>query len=375
MPISSADLRRFEKKFDAVYEDKAVTARGQFLKSYPLNDLAHIKLDDYVIGKGAPTFCAWVEAKTRPWANMQGATSKKFGIYFGKTKSDPSVRYRFSKKFGVEKNEAFAAVKEALLSLVGAGRAKDFNAIDDNPLSQMFKAKILSLYFPDLYLNICSAEHLEEIALAVGIPQQKCTSAYQHLLAEEKLKNDITKDWSNPKFMSFLYAKFITKNLDENHGGTIKKPKGKDEEIVDFDKINEDRNKIGKLSEEFAIEWEKNRLIGLGYPGLVRKIKDRRKSPSCGYDYLSFSAPGHERYIEVKSAGKDRRGGGFRFYLSENERAVSASATAKDDYYFYLVFFDKTGKPCDVLVKQAKELYENSEMTPCAYVVRFDRDE
>ncbi|MFN4236874.1 MAG: DUF3883 domain-containing protein [Vogesella sp.] len=375
MLISPADLKKFEKKFDPAYEDRAVIARGQFLQSYPLDSLAHITLDDYVIGKGTPTFCAWVEAKTRPWANMQGATSKKFGIYFGKTKSDPSVRYRFSKKFGETTNEAFAVVKQALLSLVESGRSKNFREIDANPLSQMFKAKILSLYFPDDYLNICSAEHLEEIALAIGIPEQQFTSTYQHLLAKEKLKSDITKSWSNPKFMSFLYAKFIGGNLEEDRGGVVEKPKEKSNRRVDFEEIAEIRNEIGKLSEEFAIEWERNRLIGLGYPELAKKIKDRRQSPSYGYDYLSFSAPGHERFIEVKSAGKDRRGGSFRFYLSENERAVSESATAKDDYYFYLVFFDKTGKPCDVLVKQAKDMYENSEMTPCAYVVRFDRNE
>ncbi|MEN3752265.1 DUF3883 domain-containing protein [Mangrovibacter sp. SLW1] len=29
--------------------------------------------------------------------------------------------------------------------------------------------------------------------------------------------------------------------------------------------------------------------------------------PSYGYDYLSFNAPGHERYIEVKSVGREKR--------------------------------------------------------------------
>lgn len=372
MFISPADLKKFEKKFDPAYENRAVIARGQFLQSHSLNSLAHITLDNYVIGKGKPTFCAWVGVKTGSWANIQAGDPLKFGIYFGVRSPDSNMQYRFAKKFGKARDEAFAAIKKALLSLVEAGRAKDFNEIDANPLSQMFKAKILSLYFPDDYLNICSAEHLEEIALAIGIPEQKFTSAYQHLLAKEKLKSDVTKSWSNPKFMSFLYAKFIGGNLEEDRGGVVKKPKEKINRRVDFEEIAEIRNEIGKHSEDFAIEWEKNRLIGLGYPELAKKIKDRRQSPSYGYDYLSFSAPGRERYIEVKSVGKDRKGGGFRFFLSDNEFSVSQSANAKDDYYFYLVLFDKNGKPYDLLVRQAKELYANSEMSPCAYVVRFD---
>ncbi|HGA6699394.1 TPA: hexulose-6-phosphate synthase, partial [Salmonella enterica subsp. enterica serovar Typhimurium] len=93
-------LRFFEKDYDTAKEDNALSARGQFLQLYPLNHLKKMTLDDYVIGKGTASFCACVEVKTRTWANMQGATALKFGIYYGKSKSDPTVRYRFTQKFG-----------------------------------------------------------------------------------------------------------------------------------------------------------------------------------------------------------------------------------------------------------------------------------
>jgi len=35
-----------------------------------------------------------------------------------------------------------------------AENTPDFSALDENPLSQMFKAKILSLYFPERFLNV-----------------------------------------------------------------------------------------------------------------------------------------------------------------------------------------------------------------------------
>jgi hypothetical protein len=368
----NTELHTFAQNFDTVYEDKAVNTRGQFLHYYPLGQLENITLDDYVIGKGTASFCACVEAKTKAWANMQGATANKFGIYFGKTKSDPTMRYRFTKKFGNTEDEAFNGVKNALLNLVTAGQSKNFSEIDENPLSQMFKAKILSLYFPELYLNICSSEHLKQIAIGMEISEKKFVSEYQHLLIEKKISNEITKDWSNPKFMSFLYAKFIRGELNTPSSAEFKQPRKKSRRKFNFEDITTNRDAIGKASEEFAVEWERNRLIGLGYQELVAKIEDRRNVPSYGYDYLSFSAPGHERYIEVKSVGRDKKEGCFRFFLSENEYSISLSDESSRDYFFYLVLYSKDGKPYDLLAKRAKEFYSSSEISPCAYVVRFD---
>ena len=124
--ILKSEIKNFEKNFDMVYEDRAVTARGSFLQAYPLQKLKNLTVDEYVIGKGTASFCACVEVKTKAWASIQGATANKFGIYYGKTKSDPKMRYRFTQKFGSSKNEAFSAVKDALLDLVEAGKSQNF---------------------------------------------------------------------------------------------------------------------------------------------------------------------------------------------------------------------------------------------------------
>jgi hypothetical protein len=47
-----------------------------------------------------------VESGTKAWANIQGPTSFKFGIYFGKTRSDPTRKYRFADKFGTTEKDA-----------------------------------------------------------------------------------------------------------------------------------------------------------------------------------------------------------------------------------------------------------------------------
>lgn len=152
-------LRKFDEEYDTGHEDLAAQTRGAFLRAFPLKNLPNLKLDEYVIGKQTPTFCTQVEVTTKPWASILGATAFKFGIYFGQERADQRRKYRFREKFGSNTNQAFAGVKLALSELVEAARLLNFEAIDRNPLSQMFKAKILSLYFDDKFLNVCSKEH------------------------------------------------------------------------------------------------------------------------------------------------------------------------------------------------------------------------
>ena len=139
----------------------------------------------------------------------------------------------------------------------------------------------------------------------MGVPEQQFISEYQHLLVEKKMTNGITMHWSNPKFMTFLYASYFSDSSKKNSSATVRKPRKKSVRKVNFEDIQANRDAIGKKSEDFAIEWEKNRLIGLGLQEFVEKIEDRRDFPSYGYDFLSYSASERERHIEVKSVGQD----------------------------------------------------------------------
>lgn len=365
---TDAQLRKFDEDFDSSFEDVAAQSRGAFLRAFPIARLERLTLDDYVIGKGTPTFCAYVEAKTKQWANILGATAIKFGVYFGKTKSDATMRYRFLKRFKT-KEDAFTTVKTNLLELIEAGRSQRFPDVDDNPLSQMFKAKILSLYFPDKYLNVCSKDHIQALASEFGISDNAFVSEQQHLLLEAKLHNGITRDWSNPKFMTFLYNTYIRGPGDGMH---LKKFRKKKYPKIDVDEMLEDRRKIGEMSEAFALKWEKERLFGAGRKNLIKLIEDCRDTPACGYDFLSHTEPDQERFIEVKSAGRNRAGAGYRFFLSETQHEISLRADVEDRYYFYLVFYDKDGNPSDLKAWKAAELYAISELGPNGYVVAFD---
>jgi hypothetical protein len=368
-PLISKELKAFSQNFDTQYENSAASARGEFLRSFPLSSLKNLKLDKYVIGLGKGTFCYGVEVQTKSWANVTGSTSAKFGIYYGKTNSDSKMQYRSNVKFGRNTADAFEKVKTSLLELLTDGEKLNFKAIDDNPLSQMFKAKILSLYFPGKYLNVCSADHLAQISSELGLEEGLLSSEYQHRLLKVKDSNGDTKTWSNPKFMSFLYQKYIYETLGSSLQSRIAKPRKVTRRKVDFKELQRIWDELGKKSEEFAIGWERDRLAGLGYDSLIGKIKDRRDYPSYGYDFLSFTAAHIERFIEVKSLRYDRKEKCYRFFLSENEYAVANSTVSNGEYYFYLVKYGKDGEPCELIAEKAETVFAESELLPCTYIV------
>jgi hypothetical protein len=372
-PFSAKSLRAFQKGYDPTREDTALQTRGAFLDAFPIDALSNLAVEDYVIGLQRPTFCYQVEVQTRAWAIIQGATAAKFGIYYGRTKSAPRKIYRPTPKFGKTKIQAFNAVKSALLHLIALGGQDDldFEAIDANALSQMFKAKILSLYFPDRFINVCSHEHLKNFALKLGYLGDGYVSEYQHYLASKKLADPVAQTWSNPKFTAFLYATYMPEH--GTAGSPIRKPTKKRPGTVDFEDLQAAWARIGRNSEKFARKWEEERLRGRGWQHLAKQIDDRRNRPGYGYDFLSFSSPDVPRFIEVKTVGKVR-GGGFRCFVSETEYSVSKSSDHATEYYFYLVSLGSNGKPVSLKPVRAEDQYENSELLPVSYEMRFDLD-
>jgi hypothetical protein len=277
MPLK--DFAKFGAEYDSSHEDTALRTRGVFIRRFPLHSLDKLTLEEYVVGHGQPTFCNLVESGTKAWANIQGATSFKFGIYYGKTKSDPTLKYRFTERFGANEKEAFAAVKAALLDLVALGAAShpDFKAIDDNLLSQMFKAKILSLYYPDRFLAVCSGDHLDMLGEIAGFEMNLPRSQYQNLLLKAKRDNATTRKWSEPKFMADLFKTYV--RVERAIEFPLEKPRVKKHRRVDFEEMQKQRAEVGKIAEVYALQWEKERLVGAQLEHRIKDIEDGRDRP------------------------------------------------------------------------------------------------
>ena len=51
--------------------------------------------------------------------------------------------------------------KNAIYALIFSGEKHNYDEIIENPLNALIKRKILSVYFPEEYLNIFSERHLD----------------------------------------------------------------------------------------------------------------------------------------------------------------------------------------------------------------------
>lgn len=94
--------------------------------------------------------------------------------------------------------------------------------------------------------------------------------------------------------------------------------------IRKFDPAERDaRNRaLGRSGEELVLASERSRLIHIGRPDLAHRVKwfSEEVGDGAGYDILSFSRDGEERFLEVKTTVGEKF---TPFYLSENERAFS----------------------------------------------------
>jgi hypothetical protein len=378
------DFREEAKEYDATYnsdwESEAHAQRGEFIRRFPVASLGNLTLEKYAIGQsGRETFCYWVEQGTKKWAGIVGATANKFGVYFGATESDKAKRYRYTRKFAGTLPEkgaevaVFDAVRSALVDLASAGERLDFLAIDLNPLSQMFKAKVLSLYYPDRFLPICSADNLRDLAPAFNLDDGS-PSEIQHQTLSLRASSPGARRWSTLKYTAFLYDYILRKGSNYGARGSTNrrtKKSGKDR-VVDFEKLTAMWRELGKKSEAYALEQERARLLSLGYESLIHKIKDRTSQPGHGFDFESFERPGEPRYVEVKTFTRldDENS---QFFLSCNEREIALSPEMRDRYYFYLVVYGSDREPVDCLIRNAKQVFGKATLLPQSYLVRLPR--
>jgi hypothetical protein len=89
-----------------------------------------------------------------------------------------------------------------------------------------------------------------------------------------------------------------------------------------------------RLIEDKVVEWERNRLNGIGEPALAEAVvRVSSENVAAGYDIESFNKDGTPRLIEVKSSTGSR----VRFFWSFNERSVAARN--RTSYWIYFVPF------------------------------------
>jgi hypothetical protein len=345
--------------------------RREFVNDYPIRKIRSMSLDEFVIGKGSEnrSFCYRIEREMDSLGRILGATAFKFGVYYGRTNSDTSNKYRFSKNWGKTVDEAFLSIKGAIINLIEAAAKRNMQEIAKNRLSPMFKGKILFIYFPSQYAPIYSKRHLEYFLANLDISGSfnnntemqvalmKYRETWPGLLEQPiplymRLLYNIFNSPENPRRRkeepislpllgdAVIGAEFIDQMPALSDKISIKSEYKKSEKL-DFEKLQKQQKRTGDRGEAIVVALEEKRLQQAGKYNLANQINHvSQKNDSAVYDILSFDEDGTPRQIEVKATTANNLERGF--YISSNELE---QARVLPNYFLYLVFSTMSRKP------------------------------
>lgn len=402
------DLRSYQAKYENERQDLAKSIvqvekdRLDFIKRFSLQNIVNLTMDDYVVGnQNKNGFCYGLETKLMGLGKIKGGSTadKKFGLYFGRTKTDPTKKYRFLIKFGHSEQEAFDNIKSSIINLIKAGELEDIEQIHKNKLSPMFKGKILSTYFPDVYLNVFSNDHLDYFIESLELDTEWTNKAEVKRKALVDFKNSdvVMKSWSMYEFSVFLYSTFgtpwnqkeviselkpyiippienvvpefielsINDIIDEQKKTSlIHKPYK-----PDYEKKNETSRQLGFRGEKLVFQEEKKFLQSNKKADLAERTEHVSiMDDSLGYDILSYELDGSKKYIEVKSTSHSYDG--YSFTMTKNE---IETAKQSDNYYLYLVFKANSLNPQIFVIKHPFSLSESKiKLTPTQFRVSLN---
>lgn len=388
-------LFTLEKKYKPLFK-----AREDFVQKYSPAKIASMKIDDYVIGKQSKTsFCYELERKLDQLGRITGQPSSKFGIWYSPQIDD----YKFDPRFGDDYKDAFLTIKTSIIELLEAGKRHDYDDIIANPLNALIKGKILSVYYPDDYLNIFSNEHLDYYLRSFDLDtaelmKQNVVYKRDALLAFKDSDKDMKK-WSIDMFAVFLHSHYPKSPAKAEEMAV----KSKDEELEfptledvsfvdlqlasgkqttpvkthsatpspDYEKEARKYKKLGDRGEYIVIQAETKRLmeeLSITEAKAKKLIKwVSRESDAFGFDIHSVNKDKTPRYIEVKAT--QRKVGDMDFYYTENE--YETAKKYGDDYYIYVVYEILTPHPKVWIIKNPFEDGEGVKMKPVKYKVQL----
>ena len=104
---------------------------------------------------------------------------------------------------------------------------------------------------------------------------------------------------------------------------------------ADYSGREENNRELGRAGEQLVVRNEKSVLSEQGHEDLAVRVKNvaQDEGDGAGYDVLSFTSEGQEKYIEVKTT---RGSASSSFFITINE--VRTSERLGHDFYLYRVY-------------------------------------
>ncbi len=174
---------------------KLYDLRDEFLRTWSLERVKGMAIEEYTNLNKKDSFCYWLEAITQDLGSIWGGSAFKFGIYKRKDTKRKFEKnalsdgeYAWLAKYGKTKDEAFNKVKSIIVDIIEKSKARNFKAIEPIDLGNATKWKIAHLYSDNHILNVFSKDSLTEIAKKLGLEFDKKISFYdlQDLVLKQK---------------------------------------------------------------------------------------------------------------------------------------------------------------------------------------------
>ncbi len=137
---------------------------------------------------------------------------------------------------------------------------------------------------------------------------------------------------------------------------------------IDWEKLNKKRKITGDKGEEMVLAIEQEYFMSINRQDLAEKVRhiSKEDGDGTGYDILSFSGDGEEKYIEVKSTTK---ASGNLFNLSRNE--LEFLKRNENTAFVYRIFnVNDTDDTPYLKVYSANDILNHSQITPTQYIIK-----
>lgn len=201
------EFENYYEKYDEWHQETEQIRRA-FLEDYPPEVIQNLSLQDYIIGKDGTgnekSFCRRIRYDLSRLSNMGNVRFNVFEIFY-----DPDGNIALSKTyrklFGEDFDAAFEAVRKEIVSLLAAAENEDYEAIGSVRLSNTFKYKLITVYYPDKYIPVVTDSLLNEYCRCAGVSFNSDDPMIQRNIALRNQKNSIPalRSWPNDKFMAF----------------------------------------------------------------------------------------------------------------------------------------------------------------------------
>ena len=205
------------------WHKEAEVLRKKFVNDYPLESIADMALEDYVVSN-EHGFCHRIQYELKCMASMGNARPDVFGIYL-KGGVTTTLSKTYANIFGNDSDKAFETIKADIIQLLDSVKNGNYDAINKNSLNSLFKFRLIITYIPGLIVPVVAASTLEQYCIRVGVPYDaKTDMIYQNFMLRD-WKDSIPEIsvWSNEILMSF--CDWLWRNNKKIDGSLLKREK------------------------------------------------------------------------------------------------------------------------------------------------------